>query len=136
MNAARNKQLMQDIFAELSQGNSKPFIDAMADDFRWIMTGTTSWSRTYEGKQAVLTELFPPLRAKIAGKIRSVAHRFIADGDYVVVEARGQNMTRAGLPYENSYCLVYRIVDGKMREVTEYLDTELVTAVLGDPAAA
>jgi ketosteroid isomerase-like protein len=127
---------MQDIFSELSQGNSKPFVEAMADDFRWIMMGTTTWSRTYEGKQAVITELFVPLRASLPGKRRTTAHRFIADGDYVAVEARGENITKAGLPYNNSYCMVFRIADGKMRELTEYLDTELVTSVLGDPVAA
>jgi ketosteroid isomerase-like protein len=41
MGASENKQLMQHIFAELSKGNSKPFVDNMADDFRWTVTGTT-----------------------------------------------------------------------------------------------
>ena len=136
MSTAENRKLMQDIFAELSQGNSRPFVEAMADDFRWIMIGATKWSRTYEGKQTVITELYGPLRAVLPGKRCTRAHRFIADGDYVAVEARGENLTKAGLPYNNSYCFVFRIADGKIREVTEYLDTELVTAVLGDPVAA
>ncbi len=29
----------------------------MADDFSWTVIGSTSWSGTYAGKQAVLTEL-------------------------------------------------------------------------------
>ena len=65
MGAAENKQLMQQIFEELSKGNSEPFVASMADDFRWTVTGTTKWSRTYEGKQSVLVELFGPLRARI-----------------------------------------------------------------------
>ena len=32
------------------------------------------------------------------------------------------------------YCFVYRLEGGKIREVTEYLDTELVTRVLVPPA--
>jgi hypothetical protein len=35
MSAIENKQLMQQVFAELAKGNGKPFVDAMADDFRW-----------------------------------------------------------------------------------------------------
>ena len=132
MGAAENKRLMQDIFAELSKGNSRPFVESMADDFRWTVTGTTKWSKTYEGKQAVLTELFGALGARIDGKIRTSAQRFIAEDDHVVVEARGNNMTRTGKPYNNSYCFVFRIAEGKLRELTEYLDTELVTAALGD----
>lgn len=133
MSAAENKQLMQHIFSELSKGNSKPFVETMADDFRWTITGATKWSKTYDGKQAVLAELFSSLRARIAGKITTTAHRFIAEDDHVVVEARGNNMTNAGIPYNNTYCYVFRLAQGKVQELTEYLDTELVTAALGDP---
>ena len=53
MSASENKQLMQYIFAELSKGNSEPFVESMSDDFRWTVTGSTKWSKTYDGKQAV-----------------------------------------------------------------------------------
>lgn len=131
MSATENKQIMQEIFAGLAQGNSRPLVEAMADDFCWTVTGTTKWSKTYAGKQAVLTELFGALRSRIAGQVRTTADRFIADGDYVVVEASGHNATVAGQPYNNRYCFVFRLAGGKLKEVTEYLDTELVTATLG-----
>jgi ketosteroid isomerase-like protein len=131
MGAPENKEVMRQIFEELSKGNSEPLVASMAEDFRWTVTGTTKWSRTYEGKQSVLVELFGPLRARINGRIRTTAHRFIAEGDYVVVEARGSNMTKSGVPYNNNYCFVFRLSDKRLKEVTEYLDTELVTAVLG-----
>lgn len=130
-----NKQLLQDIFAGLAQGDSRLLVDSMAEDFRWTAIGSTPWSRTYEGKQTVLTELFVPLRARIADRVRTHAQRFIADGEYVVVEARGANTTKAGKSYNNTYCFVFRVTGGKLREVTEYLDTELVTAVLLEEAA-
>ena len=132
MGATENKQLMRHIFTELATGNSRPFVESMDDDFRWIVTGSTKWSKTYEGKQAVLTELFGVLRSKIRDTIRTVPHRYIAEDDLVVVEARGNNTTKTGLPYNNSYCFIFRIADGKLKEVTEYLDTELVTSALGD----
>jgi len=131
MGARENKQLIQQIFEELSKGNSEPLVASMADDFRWTVTGTTKWSRTYEGKQSVLIELFGPLRARINGRIRTTAHRFIADGDFVVVEAKGSNTTKSGMPYNNNYCFVFRLSDNKLKEVTEYFDTELVTRALG-----
>lgn len=42
-------------------------------------------------------------------------------------------MTKSGKPYNNTYCYVCRIVDDKLRELTEYMDTELATAALGAP---
>ena len=128
-----NKQLMQDIFAELAKGNGKPFVDSMADDFRWIIPGASTWSRTWNGKRAVLDELMRPLFARFADTYTNEAHRFIAEGDYVVVECRGKVMTKSGKPYSNHYCYVCRLADGKLRELTEYMDTELATAALGPP---
>ena len=130
--SAENKRLLQNIFTELAKANSRPFVDAMADDFRWTMLGGSKWSRTYDGKRAVINDLFPALRRKM-DRITTIAHRFIADGDHVAVEARGANTTKAGVPYNNTYCFVFRLAGGRLAEVTEYMDTELVTAALGDP---
>ena len=132
MSTADNKKLLEHIFSELAMGNSRPFVEAMADDFSWTVTGTTKWSRKYAGKSTVLGELFGTLSSRIDGRIRTIADRFIAEGDHVVVEAHGSNTTRSGKPYNNRYCFVFRVSEGKLKEVTEYLDTELVTATLGD----
>lgn len=135
MTALENKQIVQAIFAELAQGNSRPLVEAMAEDFSWTVSGSNRWAGTYKGKEAVLNDLLGQLRARIEGRIKTIAHRFIAEGDFVVVEARGNNTTKDGRPYNNSYCFVIRLSDGKLREITEYMDTELVTSVLGGPAA-
>jgi uncharacterized protein len=133
MRGIENKKLMQHIFSELSKGNSQPFAESMAEEFSWTITGSTKWSKKYDGKRAVTNELFGALRMKLAPPIVVEACRFIADEDYVAVEARGRNTTKEGVPYNNIYCYVFRLADGKLQEMTEYLDTELVTAALGAP---
>ena len=135
VSAAENKQLMQDIFSELAKGNRQPFRDAMADDFCWTIAGSTAWSGTYRGKQTVLTDLFAPLFAQFADEYTNAADRFIAEDDHVVVQCRGRVTTKSGTPYNNTYCYVCRLDDGKLRELTEYLDTELVTTALAPPDA-
>jgi ketosteroid isomerase-like protein len=136
MSTAENKQLVQHIYSELSKGNSKPFVEALAHDVRWIMMGTTKWSRTYEGKQAVLAELLAPLRAQFAGQYTASATRLVAEGDLVVAEVRGRVTTKAGKPYNNAYCFIFRIAGGKVKEMTEYLDTDLVNTALAAPVTA
>ena len=131
MSAAENKQLMQNIFTELSNGNGALFVESLADDICWTIIGSTKFSGTYRGKQAVLNELLRPLFARFADQYTNTAHRFIAEDDYVVVECRGRVTTKSGAPYNNTYCWVCRVADGKLQELTEYLDTELVTAALG-----
>lgn len=128
--AAANKQLMQTAFAEMAKGNTKPFVDTWSDDFSWTCTGTTKWSGTYRGKQTVLNDLFKPLYALFDGLYTNSAQRFVAEDDIVVVECRGDVMVKSGKRYANIYCFVCRFEGGKMRELTEYLDTELVTAAL------
>ena len=133
MTAAENKKLLQGIFAELAKGNGKPFIDSWADDFTWTITGSSKWSRTYRGKRAVLDELMKPLFAQFADRYTNNAVRILVDGDHAVVECRGQVTTKKGKPYNNAYCYVMRLEDGKLRELTEYLDTALVDAALDAP---
>jgi ketosteroid isomerase-like protein len=45
----------------------------------------------------------------------------------------GANTTKDGQPYHGRYCFVFRVSDGKLAELTEYMDSALVSAVLGDP---
>ncbi len=134
--AAANKQIMQEVMAELADGNGKPFVDRMADDFRWTIPGSTPWSRTYEGKQAVVSELLQPLFAQFATPYISTTRRVMADGDMVVIECQGQVTTKAGMAYNNSYCYVCRMDGGKMKELMEYFDTELVSTALEAPPVA
>jgi ketosteroid isomerase-like protein len=133
MGTAENRDLIERIFAGLEIGDGRLLFESMAEDFRWIIPGTTKWSKTYEGKEAVANDLMRPLRGKIEGRVKTKAQRILADGDFVAVEARGNNVTKAGEPYCNTYCFVFRLEGGKLKEVTEYQDTELATRVLGDP---
>ena len=135
-NATTHKQRMQHAFAELAQGKGQALLDLMADDFNWVMMGTTAWSRTYEGKQAVVDELFKPLYKQFERPYINTAQRFIAEDDSVVVLCQGRVTTKRGKAYNNSYCYVCRFAeDGKMHELIEYFDTELVTAALEKPGA-
>jgi ketosteroid isomerase-like protein len=133
MSAAANKQLVQKVFAGLAQGDPKLFVDSMDEKFRWRISGDSPWSKTFEGKQAVLGGLFVLLRDRIADRPRTIAHRFIAEDDLVVVEASGNNVSKTGAVYDNSYCFVIRVSEGKLQEITEYCDTDLAMNALGAP---
>jgi ketosteroid isomerase-like protein len=136
VSAAENKRLLQDAFDELANGNGKPFMDLLGEDVRWRIIGTTAWSRSYEGLQAVRNELMRPLFAQFANRYSNKATRIIADGETVVIECRGRAKTKMGKSYDQSYCYVCRLAEGKVRELTEYLDTELLTTALEPPQSA
>ena len=131
MSTEENKRLMQDVFKELAKGNSQALVEVLADDVNWHVTGTTIFSRTYSGKATLINELIGPLFSQLADQLTMTADRFIADDNYVVVECRGNVTTKAGRPYNNKYCFVFRIEDRKIKEVTEYMDTQLVVTTFG-----
>jgi ketosteroid isomerase-like protein len=136
MSVSANKKLMQDIFA--AAANPDPavrdralFAASLADDAKWIVTGQYSWSRTFAGKEAIMNDLHGYVRTRLRDRTRTVAERFIADGDIVVVEAKGDNVTPEGVRYDNDYCLVFRLEDGKIKEIREYCDSVLTEKALG-----
>jgi ketosteroid isomerase-like protein len=132
MGTQENKRLLQEVFAGLAQSDARPLVRAMAEDFRWTLMGASSWSRSYEGKSAVISELFGTLATHME-RITTIPDRIIAEDDMVVVQAHGANTTKAGAPYNNQYCFVFRLEDGKLKELAEYMDTEMAARVLGPP---
>jgi ketosteroid isomerase-like protein len=127
-----NKQLLRHVYAEISKGNVQPLLDSLADDVEWTIIGSTALSGTSRGKQEVVDKLLKPIRARLAdGPIVFQPERFIAEGEYVVMQAQGRATALSGKPYNNTYCIVCRIVDGKVKELVDYIDTELITTALG-----
>jgi uncharacterized protein len=131
MNKLSNKQRMQHVFAEMAKGNLDPFVEIMGDDMEWSWMGTETWTRTFKGKESVVNELLAAVKATLTEPFEVIPHRFIADGDFVVIEHTGKNTTPDGRPYHNRYCWVCRFSNGKLRELHEYMDTELVTKTFG-----
>jgi ketosteroid isomerase-like protein len=135
VDAAENKELMREVFDALAEGDGRPFIGALADDVVWRIIGSTDWSGTWEGKADVQAKLLDPLFAQFATRYRNRAIRLIAEDDHVVIECRGDVTTKSGHPYRNTYCYVCRLEGGRVRELTEYCDTELLTKALAAPRA-
>jgi len=104
---------MQHAFDELATGNGRAFMDRLDDDVRWTIIGSTAWSRTYTGKRTVRDELMRPLFAQFADTYTNTARRIVAEDDMVVIECRGKVTTKSGKPYNQTYCYVCRVTDGK-----------------------
>lgn len=131
MQAAANRRLMEEIFAKVALGDGAMFVEHLADDVVMRVTGQYSWSRTFQGKEALLRDLYGYVRTVTRGTRRTIPLRIFADGDHVVVEARGDMVSKDGVPYCNEYCLVFKLEEGKIVEMREYQDSTLCERVLG-----
>ncbi|MQY03975.1 nuclear transport factor 2 family protein [Actinomadura macrotermitis] len=127
-----NKELIRGVFAEMAKGNTRALSDVMSDDFRWVFPGNWSWSGEWGPKSVALKGLLRPLMEQFEGGYRSEADLILADGDRVVVQARGHAVTRSGDRYDQTYCYIFRVAGGQVTEVVEHCDTALVERVL-DP---
>ena len=131
MSAAENKEIIRTMFAELSKGNADAFLSTLADDVNFTIIGSTKFSGVFKGKAELVAKVLAPLGAQLENGLTMHVDNLIAEGDNVVRQGRGESMTKSGKAYNNTYAQVFRLENGKVQQVTEYLDTELVNAVFG-----
>jgi uncharacterized protein len=131
MRLVENKQIVQAFYDASNQGDIDRCLGLMADDIIWNSVGTTKYAGTYAGKEALVADLMGPLFGQLKAGIAATLDNVIAEGDFVVVQVRGQAETIEGRPYNNTYCHVFRLRNGQIAEMTEYCDTALVNAVFG-----
>lgn len=135
MSTTSNRALLRSIFDSLAMGDTQPFVDAMAEDFRWRFAGEWSWARDWGStKREVRANLLGPLMAQF-DRFGINADEIIAEADSVVVRATADATTIRGEAYHQAYCYVFRVAHGRIAEVLEYCDTALVERVLRLPDA-
>src|SRR5210317_1582212 len=123
MGIAENKQIVLDFYEAGARGDMDTCFALLADEVTWTNIGTTKFSGSYIGKQAIAEDLLGPLFGNLKAGIASKIERLTAEGDIVVAQTSGTAETKDGTPYNNTYCQVIRIRDGKIAAVKEYMDT-------------
>jgi ketosteroid isomerase-like protein len=131
MGISENKQVVHTFLDAGARGDLQTCYDQLADDVAWTNIGHTKYSGTFTGKGDLIGKLVGPLFGQLEGGITSTIRNVVAEGDLVVVQSTGQATTTTGRPYNNTYCQVFTIRDGKIGAVMEYMDTALVNEVFG-----
>ena len=131
MSTDANKQVVRRLYSAISAGDAEAFMNHMTDDVEWYFIGSHRFAGAMKGKEDIRKKLLEPLGNELTGLIQLEIKQLIAEGDKVVAEMQGTSKSTAGKDYNNTYCIILTVKDGKIREMREYLDTELVTAVFG-----
>lgn len=131
MAASDNKEIVRGFFADISKGDFDGALARMADDMKFTLIGTTRLSGTCNSKKEFVDRVLAPLGSQLDGALTVTVDNFIAEGDSVVVQSHGRAKTRSGKNYNNTYCQVFKVAGGKIKQMVEYLDTELVTECFG-----
>lgn len=126
MSSAENKKLVRDAFDAWSRGDGRAFFKLVADDVHWTVIGSTPISGTYHSKRE-FRDVVRRLSEQFTTDLKVTVRDVFADGDKVAIQFESHAAARNGTPYDQTYCWVTRLEDGRVREVIAYLDTELVT---------
>ena len=125
------KEIVSELVNAVTAGDAEALLKNLSDDVTWTFFGNHRFAGTLRGKEELMAGLFAVVGEVLEDGIKVRVKSLIAEGDYVVVEGKGQARSKAGLDYNNDYCLVFEVRDGKIQQVRQYLDSELVTSVFG-----
>jgi len=123
------RQVVQAAVDALNSGDTEGFVGSFSEDFEFWMPGTTPVSGSTKGLQefgALVGKVADYLDVQIAIKVTN----FIACGEWVVSEAVGHGVTKKGENYDNTYCHLWKVENGKIVRFVEYNDTALIMRVL------
>lgn len=127
-----NEQLALDFFTALSTGNLdklRPFLDA---DSVWEpMVKDIPGAGRYRGDE-IIDKFLAPVRGMFApGDPKVHVENIFSAGDYVCVESYSDGKLQDGREYNNRYCWTFRMNNGKIGLLREYMDSHYVAKLFG-----
>jgi len=131
---ADRKERVRRAYEGLARGDGQRLLELFAPDVVYTVIGTTAYSGVFRGRSAVKERLFRPLVAALATPLAIEVQSLTAEEDRVVAQLKGHAKLRSGVPYDNTYCFVFRFAGDSVAEVTEYLDSSLVARAFAVPA--
>jgi uncharacterized protein len=119
----------------LVAGDVERIADSFSEHATWWLHGSLPLAGIRRGRQAILDFLTGAGGLYAPGTQRFEFGEIIAEGDRAVLEWQVKGTSSAtGLAYDNEYCGVFVIRDGRITEVREYLDSLHAAEVLfGSP---
>jgi ketosteroid isomerase-like protein len=126
------KQVLRHYLDALVAGDLEAVRDSFAEDATWTIKADLPVAGPWHGRDQIVDDF---LAAVMGERFEPGSHVFtfptlLADGDTVVLEWHVSARNAAGEPYENDYCGIFVIRDGRIAAVREYLDSLYAARVL------
>jgi uncharacterized protein len=131
-NSTEPKQVLQRYLDALVAADIDTIRDSFAEDAIWTVKADLPIAGPWHGRDQIVDDF---LSAVMGERFEAGSHIFtfptmIADGDTIALEWHVSARNAAGEPYENDYCGIFVIRDGKITAVREYLDGRYTAKVL------
>jgi uncharacterized protein len=124
--ASISAESIKNMFAVAEEeGYRSKFIDYIADNAVWTVTGSDSPLRgTYTPKSEIL-RVFGEHAQYFEGELKPKVTNVIVIGDTAVVELISNGVTKKGVPVANEHCWILEFEEGKILKLRGYMDTAL-----------
>jgi uncharacterized protein len=122
---ADSKSVLRRYVAAVQAGDRSAICELFAEDASWtIRAGQLPISGTWTGRDTIIDEFLTKAMAHYEpGSVSLEITGMIAERDQVVLQWTSRARTREGRPYENGCIGVFRVRDGRIQDVREYMDT-------------
>jgi len=134
MSTETTRALIDDFYTALRKGDRARILELLAPDAVWIPPAAAPVPRT-EGAEAIADALGGDIVRStfdLSKPFGLEIRRVIADGDVAVVQQRLTATAKAtGADYDNQYCWVYEVRDGRITVLDEYADTIVAGKAMG-----
>lgn len=128
--AEDNKRLVLEAFRPFEQGDSGPLFDLIADDVKWTIIGTTPLSGVYRSKQELMNKFLRPIMARLENGLKTRFVDLACEGDKVFLRFESSGVAKAGFSYQQNLCWAMVMRDGRIVEIEDYFDTDLLRKIL------
>ena len=134
MTTETTRTLIGDFYTALQKGDRPRLLELLAPDAVWIPPVSAPIPRT-EGAEAIADSLGGQIvrdMFDVSQPFGLEIRRVVADGDVAVVQQRITATAKAtGQAYDNQYCWVYEVRDGRIALMEEYADTIVAGRAMG-----
>lgn len=121
MGTEDTKALIRRYFDAMKTG-SAALPDLLSDDVSWWVPPSSPLGGLHEGKAKVLALMGQGV-GLYDGPLRVTIEALIAEGDQAAAQLVIDGRTAKGEPYHNHYHFAFRVRDGRICAVREYVDT-------------
>jgi uncharacterized protein len=131
MSIEANKKVVQSYFDAINAADGDAIFAMTTDDFLFkTMARAPEWLK-YEWNRAEFAAVPATMSQLMKSPIQLYVVGMIAEGDNVSAEAVTDCEMLNGRRYDNAYHFVFKLRDGKLREVLEYSCSYLAQSCFG-----
>jgi hypothetical protein len=125
-----NKKLVKQAWGEFATRDPERVRAVFTPDAEWLAPARNATALALDGthhlvgRERIVRFLTSEFGTVFVADVTIDFRGVYADGDTVIVEERMRATLANGGHYDNDYCFIFEMEDGRIRRVREYMDTQ------------